>query len=158
MKRKCILLGLGFLLLIGVFLYFYPKSFQHVFDEKTRVDIIHTTFSVKNGEANTQSKAYHIEPDTSAQADLCTFLQQYTYRRTLASLIPKTELTGMSENLLHIYVYNADNMKLMHSITFSDTGEFLMNNHAYHMNGDIAKFFNTVLSFLAKHNDLLQKP
>lgn len=158
MKRNYILFGISFLLLVGIFLYFYPDSFRHVLDEKTRIDVIHTTFSVENGEADMQSKTYRFDPNTSAQAELCTLLQQVNYRRTLASLIPKTELTGMSENLLHIYVYHAEDGKCMHSITFSDTGELLLDHHVYHMNGDITNLFHTVLSFLAEHPDALQRP
>lgn len=127
MKRKLIIFII--ISVIAIF-YFKPLQLSNLIDENEEILITQIELTVKNGEANNNSETYNDLTDEQKNS-IITLFENYYYRRTFGTMFSDGSLSDLGDKLLHVYIYNGTT--LVNSLSFSTTGDIVVNNKTYKM-------------------------
>ena len=131
MKKKTIyLIGVVILLLICIITYFKPLSFSNTVSEDNQLQMILHNFEIRNGEAHNESVKY-TDITTEQKSNILTLLEKFNYRRTFKTLFSDGYISDIGDEMLSIYVYDAD--LLVNSVIVTSSGKITINQKNYSM-------------------------
>ncbi len=146
------------LLTVVCVIYLFPMKFDNLLQNVELISLTQIEFWVNsNHEPHLESKIYEFG-QPNEQTELLELLKRYRYRRTYKSLWTTAEMDGTGDNFFHFFIYQKDDARLQykHTISISDTGQIVVDDHPYRLIGDSKKFVAEMEQLLQNHPKLKQ--
>ncbi len=129
MRKKIMWATVGIaVLLICCAAYFHPMSLSGFIGADDRIELSISTLNTQNGEANIDTTDYN-DITSEQQKSIANLFGNYTYMRSLRTLLPNSSLSDIGGQTAVLYVYRDDS--LLHSIQITENGQLLLDNRIY---------------------------
>lgn len=131
---------------VGLLLYFKPLALSDLINENQEILVTRIEIGSKDGTAYNDSESYNNLTDDQKN-NIINLFQQYSYKRTFATAFSDGSLSGLGDELIHIFVYE-DNV-LVNTISISSTGSISVNDKSYILKNS-SELINELLEILAE--------
>lgn len=129
-RSKRIFIG-GIIIIIFIIvllLYFKPLTLSDLVKENQEILITQVEMGYEDGKAYTNSKNYNNLTD-GQKNNIINLFDQYAYQRTFGTIISNGSLSGLSDKLIYIFIY--ENNELIDTISISSSGSMSLNDKSY---------------------------
>ena len=131
MKKSLIWCLLAIVLVAGVLVYFAPMKLTKVVTEEKDMRMILNVFRIENGEPEIEVVEYQ-EITVEQKREVLAVLEEYSYRRTLETVVSDGTMEDMGEKMLTVHVMGENTAE---SVVLTSSGKISVNGRVYWMKG-----------------------
>ncbi|XCP84810.1 hypothetical protein ABXS75_17520 [Roseburia hominis] len=130
MKKHSIIIGIIILVITSLLFYFQPLKLSNLVSKNSDILVTRVELGIQNGEAYNNSSTYNDLTDEQKNS-ITNLLQSYSYRRTFGTTLSDGSLSGIGDEMIHIFIYEGSTF--VHNISISTTGSISVDDKTYTM-------------------------